>query len=383
MKIAVVALVTCLSLVAFAQRASTSSLLTSKNDSLLESMSSVESVLGALQPHSDNEIDLVKHLNALIAINLLPRTISGKEHASYDVPYLLKSGWAHCGVREIILAEVLAQVGVKTRRVGFKDVPYQRGHTATEVLIDGKWKFFDSSFGVYFTKRGETQVLSLAEARTHYPDVDAHVPTLPAWSISAHVISDLSYKILDQNVINWSNPTGYTRPVANIQRTYFISETTGISSASYDDQLTYFDLTGKNIIELGQIDESASDILAHNSFGAAVHVPVISERIGMYHSGNIRQTYMMKTDTPADVTFTVHFLTDSDLSRLFWDIDHYASIPGDSYHIESTTAPKSVALKFKVQPPFSTLRLSAPWNKDIHYIDQISINSSAIDAEEK
>ena len=148
-----------------------------------------------------------------------------------------------------------------------------------------------------------------------------------------------------------------------------------MSEAAYDDEITYIDLTQEPAIELGHLDGSALDMDIRVTFGDGVHVPTLSERIGMYHFGNVRQNYMLHTDRKIDVQFEFHFAKKSNLKRLFWDLDHYASIPGSNSTIEHIVDSRSVTLKFAVNPPFSMLRLSAPWHKDIHYIDQIKITS--------
>ncbi len=62
-----------------------------------------------------------------------------------------------------VLRGLLENLGYQTRFVHLHNIPQQGNHTAMEVLIDEKWRFFDPTFGVYFTNNGRAdgEILSL------------------------------------------------------------------------------------------------------------------------------------------------------------------------------------------------------------------------------
>lgn len=86
-----------------------------------------------------------------------------------------------CGWRDLILQDVFDAIGIEGRRVGFYDVPFQGSHAATELFINGKWMFFDPTFGTYFEGPDGGGPLSYAEARALGPDVVIKRSELPGW----------------------------------------------------------------------------------------------------------------------------------------------------------------------------------------------------------
>ena len=108
-----------------------------------------------------------------------------------------------CGWKDYLLTALFAEIGVKARRANFHDVPVQEGHSATELLINGKWMFFDSTFGTYFERRGGGQPLSIAEARSAWPDVVIKKVSLPGWQgtfVDPRTISFRDYATITDTV---------------------------------------------------------------------------------------------------------------------------------------------------------------------------------------
>jgi hypothetical protein len=66
-----------------------------------------------------------------------------------------------CGHATIVFREILTQLGYQTRAVGF--TVKGGSHATAEVLYDGRWHWFDPTFGVYYRQAGN--VLTIAQAR--------------------------------------------------------------------------------------------------------------------------------------------------------------------------------------------------------------------------
>lgn len=115
-----------------------------------------------------SKVELAKIITAWEWTSLLPKK---QDLVNVIVDDVIQNLSASCGWRDILLKALFSEIGIEGRRVNFYDVPFQGGHTATELRIDGKWMFFDSTFGTYFEKPSGGAPLSLAEARALWPDV--------------------------------------------------------------------------------------------------------------------------------------------------------------------------------------------------------------------
>ena len=127
--------------------------------------------------HQSNLLSLAKVIVAWEWTSLLPGGYGSEPSTAQSVPSVLN---ASCGWRDILLQSLFSDIGVETRRVNFADVPFQANHTATEIKINGRWVFFDATFGIYFeNKNGKP--LSISEARSQWPNVVTKQCTLPGW----------------------------------------------------------------------------------------------------------------------------------------------------------------------------------------------------------
>lgn len=93
---------------------------------------------------------------------------NGTATTPVDINDLFEDCETACGGISYVLRGVLEATGARTRYVHLHNIPNQGNHTAVEVdLGDGRWAFFDPTFGVYFvsSKAGSLSkdVLSLAE----------------------------------------------------------------------------------------------------------------------------------------------------------------------------------------------------------------------------
>ncbi|MCB8822637.1 calcium-binding protein [Microvirga rosea] len=132
-----------------------------------------------MHAHKSNPLALAKIMTSWVWNSLLPRDHGPAPKNVYDVPKALTG---ECGWRDYFLETIFAEIGVEHRRANFGKVPFQTGHTATELFINGKWMFFDATYGTYFTKKGSDIPLSIEEARNNWPNVDIKQSDLPGWT---------------------------------------------------------------------------------------------------------------------------------------------------------------------------------------------------------
>jgi hypothetical protein len=98
-----------------------------------------------------------------------------------DVHDLNSTLYGACGWRNALFESIFEDLGFQTRTVCLPDVPIQGGHVASEVFINGKWMFFDATFGLFFEARGGGDPLSVEEVRAQWSNVEIKGCTLPGW----------------------------------------------------------------------------------------------------------------------------------------------------------------------------------------------------------
>ncbi len=135
-------------------------------------MSNYQKLISFAKTNANNPLLVAKKISAWICSSLLPQSeLDVQIKTGADVANLLGGS---CGWRDILLQDVMASIGVESRRVNLYDVPFQTGHTATEIKINGKWIFFDSTFGLFFTNKSG-KMLSMLEARELWPDINTNL----------------------------------------------------------------------------------------------------------------------------------------------------------------------------------------------------------------
>jgi Ca2+-binding RTX toxin-like protein len=140
----------------------------------------------------DRPIELAKSLVSWIWSSLLPGGYGITPKSAQEVPELLN---ASCGWRDVLLKSLFSEIGIESRRVNFYDVPFQGGHTATELKINGKWIFFDSTFGLYFESLDGKSLLSIADARANWPNVVIKQSTLTGWQGSSVSLESINVNL--------------------------------------------------------------------------------------------------------------------------------------------------------------------------------------------
>ena len=125
-----------------------------------------------------------------------------------------------CGARDVLFRAAAAELGLKARRVNFLHVPIQRNHSATEILIGGQWRFLDSTFGLYFARPGAPDTpLSIHAARHLYPHVLVLQVNATAYTGRWGHAAGYPYRTIQPGLV-----THRGRPLADVERTYFVSE---------------------------------------------------------------------------------------------------------------------------------------------------------------
>ena len=182
-------------------------------------------------------LSLAKIMTGWIWTSLLPAGAGPEPTGAKSVPLVMN---ASCGWRDVLLEALFEGIGVQHRRVNFYDVPFQANHTATELNINGKWMFFDSTFGIYFTRKGSGVPLSMEEARSLWPNVEIRQSTLTGWQgefVSPGSVSAKAYKVVtDTFAYSPSNYAGSTTVVAGeLYSLYFTKKATYLGDDGEED----------------------------------------------------------------------------------------------------------------------------------------------------
>lgn len=161
-------------------------------------------LLAYVKSKKDEPVNLAKALNSWEWAALLPG--GGSTPVPENIPQMVNELLAgQCGWRDLLFRDLFTQIGVENRRVNFFDIPFQGNHSASEIKINGKWMFFDPSFGIYFEKIGGSAPLSIAEVRRLGPDnVEIKQSILPGWQgnfIEPSSISPTHYTSHNSNLV--------------------------------------------------------------------------------------------------------------------------------------------------------------------------------------
>jgi len=100
----------------------------------------------------------------------------------HNISNLDKTLYGACGFRSLLMQQLFSEIGLHTRQVSLFEVPVQGGHVATEIYVNGKWMYFDATFGIYFERRGGGEPLSLEEARANWSNVVVRQCVLEGWT---------------------------------------------------------------------------------------------------------------------------------------------------------------------------------------------------------
>ena len=198
-------------------------------------LNDVEAILKENVINNDNVISDAIDLSAFISLTWQ----SGAPKKTQNIP-LWKASLAQrigsCGFRDLVFRNLLKSKykKLKSGRVNFFNVPIQRNHSASFIIIDGREVFFDATTGVYFTD-DDGKILSIQQARQDFPDIFINYVDRKKGTL-------LRNSALSEEDISWSVITGdelLASPLyvhykgrgkkavisADVLRTYFLSNT--------------------------------------------------------------------------------------------------------------------------------------------------------------
>ena len=132
-----------------------------------------------VRSHKSNLLSLAKVMLSWTWSSVAPPRTPDEDPA--NVGEVAKDLRGSCGWRDVLLSKLFSEIGVEHRRANFYDVPFQLGHSATELKIKGKWMFFDATTGIYFSFKGTTVPISIEEARNNWSKVVVNRSTLEGW----------------------------------------------------------------------------------------------------------------------------------------------------------------------------------------------------------
>lgn len=78
---------------------------------------------------------------------------------------VLHEKMAECSSYSATLIALAATCGIRGRYVNLHNYPVNNGHTVTEMFLNGKWRIFDPTYGVYFKDAKTGEIMSFEELR--------------------------------------------------------------------------------------------------------------------------------------------------------------------------------------------------------------------------
>jgi hypothetical protein len=254
-----------------------------------------------------NGVDRAKALNAWIFSSIAPTD-------GIDPSRILTEMMGQCADRDVIFSNVMEGLGTPSRRVSFFNVPVQLGHTATEFFIENRWRFFDSTAGLFFTKKGSAEPIGIAEARSLYPDIDVWQADRDYWTGAWQRLESVAYRKLTSNYIV---KKGAPSEVAiDVERTYFASNMAGAPEEPVFFSTIALNSRTKPKVVLGDKDGSASDLVEADG---PLYAPLL-ERIGRYDHLLTGTRFVFRTGEVRTAKVVVTYLSDS--SAILADLDH-------------------------------------------------------------
>ena len=302
-------------------------------------------------------IDQAKAINAWIFESI---SADGKPRVDGSVEETLRLMDGQCTLRAD-LAAALAANTMDARRVSFFGVPYQVGHSAVELFVDGKWLFFDPTFGLYFAAPGSPDIpLSIAEARRQFPNVVAMQAVTEGWQ--GKPSPSMRWRYDEINIGDVAHPSNSHVLVADMPATYFGSEMYVEGEASTYVGTLFIDLATHDKGEIGKIDESYDDLLSpyHIVSGYEQYAPFMFS-LGETPS-KISPKSAMKFQFTAQereqVELVVNFVNSpsKDEQSLFL-VEYKSAVPmyGDLLYEPLDWSDRAVRVIFHVEPPFAEL----------------------------
>lgn len=296
------------------------------------------------------------YLNAWLYGSL---SLSIKDRQSDTSLESLKKLNGACGHRDIVFRDICGRLGWKSRRVGFHNIPIQVAHVGTEVWLDDDWRFFDPTFGIFITAKGDPKTpLSLAEARARFPDIEIRRTTTSAyqgkWLKSVSPNTDiLSDGTMSHALGDW--------PILKPYRTYLLGDVVPEDETGRFVSEILVPITTQTKIEL---DEATLE-QAHFDLGYGKIYVAYANTLGLSHGRgpvtSLRLSFVANKEHKVVVSLKTRY---APLSSIFAQLGHSVN----DYTEDAMTANRQVLddgvieWRFPVRPPGSTLTISTLGN---------------------
>lgn len=332
----------------------------------------IETLANDIKSYSTSAQEYVKNVAAFLSIHLTPY-----RNTPYTTPMdgpeaVLLNGYADCGHKEWLFQTLLKVFKLECRRISFSNVPIQLGHTCTEVKIGGKWQFFDSSMGAFFTEPDGKVPLSIAEARFEFPKIDVWKTVQPIFSGYLEEGYDLRWtQSTEQTILDPEDG----KPLTYLNEAYFLSNVIGAEIIAYDDTVVPVDLRTDDEFKLGIFQEGDRPLASVHGVRGGKFVPTMLERVGMFFDSNSRHKFILMTDEEKSVDIAIDVLRGTD-TELYLTTEPVLSPEHSGYSDESSNYRKvvteitktsdrgiNVKARIKILPPFTTLTVTAPWDE--------------------
>lgn len=82
-------------------------------------------------------------------------TIALKDEEPVSATRILKRGSGLCSSMAQVFVILCRRAGIPARIISLHHMPFMGGHSVSEVFYNGKWHFFDPTFGIFFYNRTE------------------------------------------------------------------------------------------------------------------------------------------------------------------------------------------------------------------------------------
>lgn len=306
-----------------------------------------KTLIKSIESKSKSDIEFFKNLNGWIFNSYSYKY--KKEHIpkTAEMEYLLGFFYAQCGYRDFLIQQISREKNIPSRRINFFHVPYQMGHTATEIKINDQWKFFDSTTGVYFTSK-ENKILSISEARKLYPNVKAYqaegkspIPKNSGWRQKYNY----SYKEIPLKT-KFIHPVNKKTVIMDLEKTYFDSIMGGGHNKTiFPSKLLIQD---KGTIQIGKKDNSIKDIKSFNEINKKRTYTPMFYLIGKDNGISYGHKVSFKNLQGSKIHLKYHFIDNIDFENFKTNLKENIDIKKDGNVLDITFQLHSKEKEFKL-----------------------------------
>lgn len=259
-----------------------------------------------------------------------------------------------CGHRDMTFREVGERLGWKSRRIGFHNVPIQVAHVGTEVWLDNDWRFFDPTFGIFLTPKGEPrQPISLRAARNDYPEIEIRrtrtAPFQKKWlrsvSPDSEVITD---GLLNHPLGDW--------PIVRPLETYILSD--AVPEDEHGRFVSEFTVRLRDNTCVDLDEETLGG--AHIDLGDGLAYIAYANTLGLSHGlgpvTRFRINLISDTQRNVKVSLKARYVRPQSLAVTLGHVAIDYGVDAMTQH-RSEEADGTVSWEFSARPPMSVLEI--------------------------